>query len=247
MWPEYGERVQVCRDKKGTRRERLHPSTIADGRAACTEAGGNRSTSSRVSISDGGRGRLIRWKAGAGETEEFERVALVHLDALYRVALGLTRNRADAEDIVQDAFLRAFRSFHRFNPGTNCRAWLFTILRNVFLNRIRSQGREVLEGETGDLDQAEPAAAAHIGGNPEEQFLQAMLHGDVDRTLAMLPLAFREAVILVDIEGLTYREVADVVGCPIGTVMSRLARGRALLRRALGRFAREHGYVKEQE
>jgi RNA polymerase sigma-70 factor, ECF subfamily len=174
-------------------------------------------------------------------------VALVHLDALYHVALRLTRNRAEAEDVVQEAFLRAFRSFHRFNPGTNCRAWLFTILRNVFLNRVRTQGREVLETEMGGLDHAEVAADAHIGRNPEEQFLQTMLHGDVDRALTMLPLAFREAVMLVDIEGLTYREVAEVVDCPIGTVMSRLSRGRALLRRALGRFAREHGYVKEEE
>ena len=172
---------------------------------------------------------------------------MVHLDALYHVALRLTRNRAEAEDVVQEAFLRAFRSFHRFNPGTNCRAWLFTILRNVFLNRVRSQGREVLETEMGGLDQAEATADAHVIRNPEEQFLQTMLHGDVDRALATLPLAFREAVMLVDIEGLTYREVAEVVGCPIGTVMSRLSRGRTLLRRALGRFAREHGYVKEEE
>jgi RNA polymerase sigma-70 factor (ECF subfamily) len=174
-------------------------------------------------------------------------VALVHLDALYHVALRLTRNRAEAEDVVQEAFLRAFRSFERFNPGTNCRAWLFTILRNVFLNRVRSQGREVLEGELGSLDQVEMATDAQVGRNPEEQFLQTMLHGDVDRALATLPLAFREAVLLVDIEGLTYREVATVLECPIGTVMSRLSRGRALLRRALGRFAREHGYVKEEE
>jgi len=174
-------------------------------------------------------------------------VALVHLDALYHVALRLTRNRAEAEDVVQEAFLRAFRSFDRFNPGTNCRAWLFTILRNVFLNRVRSQGREVLEGEVGSLDQVEPTTDTQVGRNPEEQFLQTMLHGDVDRALAALPLAFREAVLLVDIEGLTYREVAEVLECPIGTVMSRLSRGRALLRRALGRFAREHGYVKEDE
>jgi len=174
-------------------------------------------------------------------------VALVHLDALYHTALRLTRNRAEAEDVVQEAFLRAFRSFHRFNPGTNCRAWLFTILRNVFLNRLRTQGREVLETEMGGLDHAELATDAHVSRNPEEQFLQTMLHGDVDRALTTLPLAFREAVMLVDIEGLTYREVAEVVGCPIGTVMSRLSRGRAQLRRALGRFAREHGYVKEGE
>ena len=174
-------------------------------------------------------------------------MALVHLDALYHVALRLTRNRAEAEDVVQEAFLRAFRSFHRFNPGTNCRAWLFTILRNVFLNRVRSQGREVLEAEVGGLDQVEMTSDTTVGRNPEEQFLQTMLHGDVDRALTTLPLGFREAVLLVDIEGLTYREVAEVLDCPIGTVMSRLSRGRALLRRALGRFAREHGYVKEAE
>ena len=190
---------------------------------------------------------LIRWKAGDREPAEFERVALVHLDALYHVALRLTCNRAEAEDVVQEAFLRAFRSFDRFNPGTNCRAWLFTILRNVFLNRVRTQGREVLEAEMGGLDHAELTGETHVDRNPEEHFLQTMLHGDVDRALTALPLAFREAVILVDIEGLTYREVAEVVGCPVGTVMSRLSRGRALLRRALGRFAREHGYVKEGE
>jgi RNA polymerase sigma-70 factor, ECF subfamily len=159
----------------------------------------------------------------------------------------LARNRAEAEDIVQEALLRAFRSFDRFNPGTNCRAWLFTILRNVFLNRVRSRGREVPEAETAGFDQAAVSASTPGELNPEEQFLQTMLHGDIDRALGTLPLSFRETVVLADIEGLTYREVADVLGCPIGTVMSRLSRGRALLRRALGRFAHEHGYVKEKE
>ena len=173
-------------------------------------------------------------------------MALVHLDALYHVALRLTRNRAEAEDIVQEALLRAFRSFDRFNPGTNCRAWLFTILRNVFLNRVRSQGREVMEADVGGFDQMESTTDALLERNPEERFLQTVLHGDIDRALATLPLAFREAILLVDVEGLTYREVAEVLACPIGTVMSRLSRGRALLRRALGHFAREHGYVKEQ-
>ncbi len=175
-------------------------------------------------------------------------MALVHLDALYQVALRLTRNRAEAEDVVQDAFLRAFRSFDRFNPGTNCRAWLFTILRNVFLNRVRSQGREVLEADVGDRVTAEAVGEARtVGGNPEEELLQSVLHGDVDRALKALPLPFREAVVLVDLEGLSYREVAEVLGCPVGTVMSRLSRGRALLRQTLGRFGREHGYVKEDE
>src|SRR5919109_3806194 len=98
--------------------------------------------------------RVIRWDRADEQVSEFEQAALVHLDALYQSALWLTRNRAEAEDVVQETCVRAFRSFHRFNPGTNCRAWLLTILRNVFLNRLRSRGREVLEGDVGDLDQA---------------------------------------------------------------------------------------------
>ena len=175
-------------------------------------------------------------------------MALVHLDALYHVALRLTRNRAEAEDVVQEAYLRAFRSFHRFNPGTNCRAWLFTILRNVFLNRVRREGREVLEGEATFLTaRVDSATALEPGGNPEEAFFQTVVHGDVDRALKTLPLVFREAVVLADLEGLSYKEVAEVLGCPVGTVMSRLSRGRHLLRETLGQFAREHGYMKDKE
>lgn len=177
--------------------------------------------------------------------EEFEQTALVHLDTLYRVALRLTRNRAEAEDVVQETCLRAFRSFHRFNPGTNCRAWLVTILRNVFLNRVRDRGREVLEAEMGELETLTATTEDHVIANPEEEFLQSMLHGDVERALTTLPLVFREVVVLVDLEGLSYREAAEAVGCPIGTVMSRLSRGRGLLRQALGRFGREHGYARE--
>ena len=193
---------------------------------------------------------MLTWVTGGDRTREFEAVALVHLDALYRNALRLTQNRSEAEDLVQETCLRAFRSFHRFNPGTNCRAWLFTILRNAFLNRIRQAGRDVLAGETAEL---ESASARHVAeaeparGHPEEEFFQTVLHGDVDRSLRALPLTFREVVILADLEGLTYKEIAQVLGCPLGTVMSRLSRGRTLLRQALSAFAREHGYVKETE
>lgn len=149
--------------------------------------------------------------------------------------------------MVQEAVLRAFRNFHRFNPGTNCRAWLLTILRNVFLNRLRKDGREVLEPDAAVWETGQPSATSMGFVNPEEAFFQTVLHGDVDRALKGLPLVFREAVVLVDLEGLSYREVADVVGCPVGTVMSRLSRGRHLLRQALTRLAREHGYVRDEE
>lgn len=175
---------------------------------------------------------------------EFEAEALVHLDALYRTALRLTGSRADADDLVQEALLRAFRSFDRFDPGTNCRAWLFTIMHNAFLNQLRASGREILEPEL-DQREAERVPGEETGvPNPEETFFQTVLHGDVDRALKALPLVFREAVVLADLEGWSYREVADVLDVPIGTVMSRLSRGRGLLRVALRRFAREHGYAK---
>jgi RNA polymerase sigma-70 factor (ECF subfamily) len=192
---------------------------------------------------------VIRWDRADEQVSEFEQAALVHLDALYQSALWLTRNRAEAEDVVQETCLRAFRSFHRFNPGTNCRAWLLTILRNVFLNGLRRGSREMLEGDSMVLEAGPESATqeAPSAGNPEEEFFQTVVHGDVDRALKALPLVFREAVILVDLEGLTYKEVAEVLACPIGTVMSRLSRGRHLLRRSLRRFAREHGYFKEKE
>jgi RNA polymerase sigma-70 factor (ECF subfamily) len=125
---------------------------------------------------------------------------------------------------------------------------LFTILRNLFLNRIRRSGTEILEGDAGLSDAGlDGVASAAFGGSPEEEFFQTILHGDVERALKALPLPFREAVVLADLEGLSYRDVAEVLGCPVGTVMSRLSRGRALLRRGLGRLARERGYVKEDE
>jgi RNA polymerase sigma-70 factor (ECF subfamily) len=145
--------------------------------------------------------------------------------------------------------LRALRNFHRFNPGTNCRAWLFTIMRNVFLNRRRRDGREILDGDSTTWESAAESATSSrsVADSPEEAFFQTVLHGDVDRALKAVPLAFREAIVLADLQGLSYREVAAVIGCPVGTVMSRLSRGRHLLRQALGGFAREHGYMRDTE
>jgi RNA polymerase sigma-70 factor (ECF subfamily) len=191
-------------------------------------------------------GPLIPWRSERRDSSEFEKTALVHLDTLYQAALRLTSSRAEAEDIVQETVLSAFRNFHQFNPGTNCRAWLLTILRNVFLNRLRKAEREVLEADPAGWESATPSATALGFGSPEEAFFQTVLHGDVDRALKALPLAFRETVVLVDLEGLSYKEVAGVIGCPMGTVMSRLSRGRHLLRQALMRFAREHGYARDE-
>jgi RNA polymerase sigma-70 factor (ECF subfamily) len=176
-------------------------------------------------------------------------MATAAASVLFAVAMRLTRDPHDAEDVVQETCFRAFRSFHRFNPGTNCRAWLFKILRNTFLNRLRRTEREVLQEDLPAWESALDTGPGLIppSANPEEELLQTVLHGDVDRALKALPLVFREAVILADLEGLSYKEVAEALGCPIGTVMSRLSRGRHLLRQALSRFAREHGYVKESE
>jgi RNA polymerase sigma-70 factor, ECF subfamily len=176
----------------------------------------------------------------------FEDLALVHLHSMYHAALRLTRNRTEAEDVVQDAILRAFRAFDTFDRATNCRAWLLTILRNVFLNRERRHGREVLDaGLTSIASPGQAVADWPAGRDPEDEYLHTVLHGDVDRALRALPFAYREAVILADLEGLTYKEVAQVLDCPVGTVMSRLSRGRALLRQALIGFAKEHGYAKD--
>jgi RNA polymerase sigma-70 factor (ECF subfamily) len=192
---------------------------------------------------------MLEWVRAGDRSREFEETALVHLDILYRSALRFTHNRAEAEDLVQETCLRAFRGFHRFNPGTNCRAWLLTILRNEFLKRLKRGGHEVLDSDPGDdrTDATSITDEGRQGGHPDEELLQAVLHGDVDRALKALPLVNREVVVLADLEGCSYKEIAQIVDCPIGTVMSRLSRGRAQLRQLLARLGREHGYVKESE
>ena len=190
---------------------------------------------------------MLRWIRDGGQVSEFEGVALVHLDLLYRAALRLTHNRAEAEDLVQETWPRALRHFDQFDPGSNCRAWLLTILRNAFLNRVRREGREILESDMAatEAGAARLEEASVARSSAEEDFFQTVLHGDVDRALKTLPLPFRLVVTLVDLEGLAYKEVAQVLDCPIGTVMSRLSRARQLLRKELVTLAREHGYSKE--
>ena len=190
---------------------------------------------------------MLRWMRDGGQVSEFEGVALVHLDLLYRAALRLTHNRAEAEDLVQETWLRALRHFDQFDPGSNCLAWLLTILRNAFLNRVRREGREILESDMAatEAGAARLEEASVARSSPEEDFFQTVLHGDVDRALKTLSLPFRLVVTLVDLEGLAYKEVAQVLDCPIGTVMSRLSRARQLLRKELVTLAREHGYSKE--
>ena len=190
---------------------------------------------------------MLRWLGRGGQAPDFEEVALVHLDLLYRTALRLTHDRAEADDLVQETWLRALQHFDQFDPGSNCRAWLVTILRNAFLNRLRRQGRERLEsdmtGERGDSAPFEDSAIER--STPEEEFFQTVFHGDVERALKRLSPAFQQVIVLADLEGFTYKEIAQVLNCPIGTVMSRLSRARQLLRTELRTLARAHGYSEE--
>lgn len=162
--------------------------------------------------------------AGRDPNREFAQAALSHIDSLYGTALRLTRRAADAEDLVQDTYLKAFRSAHQFEAGTNLKAWLFTILHNTFRNARRHDGRNPVEV---DSDAVERATAAGPGEQSPEQLLtRATLDADLQAALDELPEAFRQAVWLRDVEELTYAEMAQVLDVPIGTVMSRISRGR---------------------
>jgi RNA polymerase sigma-70 factor (ECF subfamily) len=178
---------------------------------------------------------------------EFEREALPHLQALYGTALRLTRNPREAEDLVQDAMLRAFRFYHRFERGTNAKAWLFKILHNTFINRYRRRLREqrVLdEIERADHYDLVAGDAGGMGGDPERALSFHLLEGDVQRALAEVPSDFRMAVVLADLEDFSYKEIAEIMDCPVGTVMSRLYRGRRILQRLLHDHAVAAGIVK---
>jgi RNA polymerase sigma-70 factor, ECF subfamily len=178
------------------------------------------------------------------ERREFEELALPHLDSLYGTALRLTHNEKDAEDLVQDTLLRAFRFFHRFERGTNVKAWLFKILSNTFANKYRKRQRERTI-----LDEVQTQAEIGESGLPDpEAALAARLVSDqVKEALESVPEEFRLAVILADLEDFSYREIAEIVDCPIGTVMSRIYRGRRILQRKLLAYAREAGVVPEEK
>jgi RNA polymerase sigma-70 factor (ECF subfamily) len=185
---------------------------------------------------------------------DFEREALPHLSALYAAALRMTRNEKDAEDLVQEALLRAYRFFDTFEAGTNCKAWLFRILTNVFCNQYREREREhaimtEVESSSANLEQflGGAAAAGPEGRDSETALLGRMVSADVEKALAAVPSDFRMAVILADLEDFSYKEIAEIMDCPAGTVMSRLYRGRKILQGLLYSYAVEQGIISGKD
>jgi RNA polymerase sigma-70 factor (ECF subfamily) len=163
----------------------------------------------------------------AGNDDPFTSEALSYVDSLYGTALRLTRRPADAEDLVQDTYLKAFRAAHQFQRGTNLKAWLFTILHNTFRNMRRHDGRNPVDVDSETVELAADAAGAQQ--TPEQLLTRATLDADLQSALDDMPDAFRQAVWLRDVEEFTYAEIARMLGVPIGTVMSRISRGRRML------------------
>jgi len=175
--------------------------------------------------------------------EEFSREALPHMDQVYTAGLYLTRNKDEAQDLLQETFLRAYRFWDQFTSGTNCRAWLMTILHNTFKNRYRERYREQQRADFDDaIGEADGVDSEVLPRNPEDIVLAQFLDTEVEEALKGLPLEFLEVIILVDIQELTYEEAAAAIGCPIGTIRSRLSRGRRLLQAVLRQYAKERGY-----
>ena len=176
------------------------------------------------------RGAISGPAGGADTRAAFEAEALASLDSLYRAALRLTRVPADAEDLVQDTYLKAFRAADRFEPGTNLRAWLFTILHNTARNRVRDLARDTVTIDSETVDRAADTPATGGGETPRKRLLlRDALTPEVQAAIDALPEAFRQAVWLRDVEEFSYAEIAEMLSIPVGTVMSRISRGRRLL------------------
>jgi RNA polymerase sigma-70 factor (ECF subfamily) len=185
------------------------------------------------------------------EVDTFAEEALSHMDALYGVACRLTRNPTEAEDLVQDALVKAMRARDQFHAGTNMKAWMFRILTNTFINKYRRGGleRSVLDGPDADplVDGWVSASTMRQLRDPEQIALRPIVEGEVQRALDALPAEFKLAVVLCDVEEFSYEEIADIMQCPIGTVMSRLHRGRKLLQKSLYSHALAMGIVKGED
>ncbi len=195
------------------------------------------------------RGPVRQELDDAERREIFSRDALPYLDALYSAALRYTRNPSDAEDLVQETFAKAFAAFHQYRPGTNLRAWLYRILTNTYINSYRREQRQpqqvsadAASGDDGSFSLYDRIASTTTAP-AEVEVLERLTDEEVRQALADLPEQFRIAVYLADVEGFRYAEIAEIMDTPIGTVMSRLHRGRAALQRALYDYARQRGLV----
>ena len=180
--------------------------------------------------------------------KEFEVQALPHMDALYRTALRMTKNDKDAEDLVQEAFVKAYRFWDKFDSGSNCRAWLFKIMTNIFINDYRSKSRSPMAVNMDDIDDNFLYGQLAVGSkesNPEKDLFNKIFDDDVKKAIETLPDDFRLVVVLSFLEGFSYQEIADITDLQLGTVKSRLHRGRKLLQKELFEYAIRNGYVKD--
>lgn len=183
------------------------------------------------------------------ERTTFEDDAMPLASQLYGAAMRLTRNPSDAEDLVQETFLKAYRAYDSFEAGTNLKAWLYRILTNTFINNYRRDTRRPQETDLGDLEDVylfrrmNRDTSTGQSSSAEEQLLEGLVESDIKEAIEALPESFRMVVLLADLEGFSYKEIAEILDIPIGTVMSRLHRGRKALQRALWDFARERGLV----
>ncbi|HEV8054893.1 MAG TPA: sigma-70 family RNA polymerase sigma factor [Nocardioidaceae bacterium] len=194
-----------------------------------------------------GDDHLLAEETAEERSQRFERDALPFLDQLYGAAMRMTRNPQDAEDLVQESFAKAFASFHQFRPGTNLKAWLYRILTNTFINSYRKKQRQpqqmTEEIEDWQLARAESHTSSGLK-SAEAQALEHLPDSDVKDALQRIPDDFRMAVYLADVEGFAYKEIAEIMGTPVGTVMSRLHRGRRMLRDLLTDYAEERGLAR---
>lgn len=226
-------------------------TTASEGVVGTTEPTAAESTTESVDEidTDEGTERSPVEESATARAARFERDALQYLDQLYSAALRMTRNPADAEDLVQETFAKAFAAFHQYRPGTNLKAWLYRILTNTFINSYRKKQREPQQSQAEDVEDWQIArAASHTSRglrSAEAEALDRLPDSDVKRALAELPEDRRMVVYYADVEGFPYKEIAEIMGTPIGTVMSRLHRGRRQLRELLADYAAQRGLVSQ--
>lgn len=183
--------------------------------------------------------------------EDFAADAMEYMDALYSAAMRMTRNPSDAEDLVQETYLKAYRAYARFEAGTNLKAWLYRILTNTYINSYRSKQRRPQESDLADVEdlylyrRLGGVETSALGGSAEDELMKLLSEGEVKDAIEALPDKFRIPVLLADVEGFSYKEIAEIVDVPIGTVMSRLHRGRKALQKSLWDFAIERRLVPD--